>query len=58
MSDKVENPVGVSGLVLAFLIAVLNLVAFVTELSSEVTQLITIVLGSGVAVVSEIVRRK
>jgi hypothetical protein len=55
---KIENPVGVSGLWLAFLIALLNLVAFATELSAQFTQLTSIVLAAFVAAVSETIRRK
>jgi len=53
----VENPIGVSGLVLAFLISVVNLGALLWSWDAEVTAAISVVLGAAVAMVSEIVRR-
>jgi len=56
-NDMVENPIGVSGLVLAFLISVVNLGALLWSWDAEVTAAISVVLGAAVAMVSEIVRR-
>ena len=55
---NVENPIGVSGLVLAFLVAVLNLGALIFNWSTDLVAAVNIVLGAGVAMVAEIVRRK
>ena len=56
--NPVENPVGVSGLTLAFLIAVLNLAALLFSLDPQVVASLSLTLAAGVAVVAEIVRRK
>lgn len=55
---EVQNPIGVSGLVLAFLLALVNLAALVFKLDGEIVAGINIVLTAGVAMVAEIVRRK
>lgn len=54
----INNPVGVSGLTLAFLLALLNLGALLFGWSGEVVAAVNIVLTAGVALVSEIIRRK
>ena len=53
----VENPIGVSGLVLAFLIAVVNLGALIWNWDSEIINGVTLVLTAAVAMVAEIVRK-
>lgn len=58
MNNPIQNPVGVSGLTLAFLVAVTGLISIVTEISAEAVGAINLVLASGVALVAEIVRRK
>lgn len=55
---QVNNPVGVSGLTLAFLLALLNLCAILFNWSGEIVAAANIVLSAGVALVSEVVRRK
>lgn len=54
----INNPVGVSGLTLSFLLAILNLGALVFDWSGEVVAAANIALTAGVALISEIVRRK
>ena len=54
---KVENPIGVGGLVLAFLIALVNLGALIWSWDGEIVNGVTIVLTAAVAMVAEIVRR-
>lgn len=54
---KIENPVGLTGLVLSFLVACTGLLAIVTDLSAEVIGGINLVLAAGLALVAEIVRR-
>jgi len=53
----VENPIGVSGLVLAFLVALVNLGALIWTWDAEIVAGISLALSAGVAMVAEIVRR-
>ena len=54
---KIENPIGVSGLVLSFLVAVTGLVSLIWSVPVEILGGINLVLATGVAMVSQVVRR-
>ena len=58
VGPMIQNPVGVSGLTLSFLVACNGLASLVFDVPSEIVGGISLVLATGVALVSEIVRRK
>ena len=58
MENPIQNPLGVAGLTLSFLVAISGLAALLWQIPAEIIGAINLVLASGVGLVAEIVRRK